>query len=219
MYYRMKAKIKIAGWIIGLAALSSCASSYHAVNPQNLHYVASEETNELSFSYRYNIMQEAGNKKYAKKEDKKGIALVAVKITNHTDQSLSFQDDIELFAGSQHVYPMQPHLAHKQIKQNTPIYLLYGLLSFIQVYSVDNSGNVSSFPIGLILGPGITGLNMATAASANKALDSELKEGDLLNRTIGPGETVHGIVALRNNTGFAPLRAEVKQANLSEAEY
>jgi hypothetical protein len=199
--------------------MSSCASSYHAINPQNLHYVANEETSELSFSYRYNIMQEAGNKKYAKKADKRGIELVAVKITNHTKQSLSFRDDIELYAGSQSVYPMQPHLAHQQIKQNTPIYLLYGLLSFIRFYSVDASGNVSTFPIGLLLGPGITGLNMATAASANKALKSELEKSDLLDRTIGPGETVHGIIALRNNTGFAPLRAEIKQNSLSEAEF
>ncbi len=198
--------------------MSSCASSYRAVNPQNLHFPATVETDEISFSYRYNVIQESGNKKYAKKEDKKGVDLVAVKLTNHTDQPISFRDDVELFAGDRHAYPLAPSMVYQQLKQNTPVYLLYLLLSFVQIYSVDESGEVSVFPIGLILGPGITLINVATAGTANKQFKNELQKHNLLDRTIGPGETVHGIIAL-SKAGYAPLSVKVKNSSLSETEY
>ena len=211
-------KFNVLAAVCAVVMMSSCASSYQAIYPQGLHYVANEHTEDISLSYRYNVLQEGGNKKYAKKEAKKGMELVAIKITNHTDRSLSFQDDIQLFAGTQHAYPMSPKLAHQQLKQNAPIYLLYLLMSPLQLYTSNGNGTVSSFPIGLILGPGIAGINVATAASANKNFLSELQEMDLSQRTIGPGETVHGLIAL-SNTGYAPLRAKVITKSLSNRPF
>ncbi|MBX2841830.1 MAG: hypothetical protein KTR26_08655 [Flammeovirgaceae bacterium] len=63
--------------------LSSCASSFHTVNPQNVFYQSSSNQDNVSFSYKYEVLHERGNKKYAKKEAKKGIKLVVVKVENN----------------------------------------------------------------------------------------------------------------------------------------
>lgn len=214
----MKAtKLMVVNWVLLLAIMSSCASSYHAVNPRHLYYPTEEPINGLSFSYRYNMLKENGNKKYAKKEFKKDIDVVAIELTNHTSQPLSFREDIELFAGDNYVRPMETEIAYKELNQNTPIYLLYLLLTPLRVFFTNSNGETSSFPAGLILGPGITTLNMVKAGSANRAFREELRYNHLINRTVEPGETVRGIVAL-SSTNHAPLRAKVARHNLTDTE-
>ena len=201
-------KLTIVNWVALLTVMSSCASSYHAINPQHLYYPTSESTNDISFSYRYGVQKESRNKKYAKKEYKKDIDIVAVELTNHTNRSLSFREDIELFAGDNYARPMETEVAYKDLNQNTPIYLLYLLLTPLQVFFTNADGETSTFPVGFILGPGITVLNMVKAGSANRAFRNELTRHNLINRTIEPGETVRGVVAL-SNTSRAPLRVKV----------
>ena len=55
---------------LALILLGSCASSYKSINPKTINYVAHDLQGDLSLSYKYDILQEYGNKKYAKKEDK-----------------------------------------------------------------------------------------------------------------------------------------------------
>ena len=58
------------------------------------------------------------------------------------------------------------------LEQNTPIYLLYLLLSPLQLTKTENNGfetkTTPFFPIGLILGPGISIGNMIVSSTANK---------------------------------------------------
>jgi len=64
--------------------LSGCAASYKPIYPVSLNYDSHQSEDGVELSYKYDVLRQNGNKKYAKKEDKKGVKLVALKITNNT---------------------------------------------------------------------------------------------------------------------------------------
>ena len=53
-------------FLVTVIFLSSCASNYHRISPNQLYYTSKNENNGVSLSYKYNVL----NKKYAKKEEK-----------------------------------------------------------------------------------------------------------------------------------------------------
>ena len=63
----------------------------------------------------------------------------------------------------------------------------------------------NSFPIGLILGPALAGLNVGIAATANNHFRNELEEYNVLTKEIKPGETAYGLIGLQSRD-VAPLR-------------
>jgi hypothetical protein len=109
------------------AILSSCAGSYHPVRVNNVSYSSATEDEGIEMQYKYDVLREAGNKKYAKKEIKKNIRLVAVELTNNSDRPINFKDDIEIYSGDQKVIPLEPVYAKKELKQIAPLYLLWSL--------------------------------------------------------------------------------------------
>ena len=195
--------------------LSSCAASYQAVYPRNLYYAEEVNYDGVDFSYQYDVLKQVGNRKYAKKEDKKGVQIVAVKLTNRTGRPLNFREDLSILSGGAPVGLLQPEVVTQQVKQSVPIYSLYFLLSFMTFNTYDEYGGTkSSTPIGLFVGPPIAIGNMVVAGSANKNFREELLANNLLNRTIADGETVYGLISIGKN-GYRPLSLKVKSA-LSE---
>ena len=196
--------------------LSSCAASYQSVYPRNLYYAEEVNYDGVEFSYQYDVLKQVGNRKYAKKEDKKGVQVVAVKLTNRTGRPLNFREDVSVLSGGAPIGLMQPEVVTQQVRRNVPIYSLYFLLSFMSHNTYDEYGRTkSSTPIGLFIGPPIAIGNMAVAGSANKKFKEELLANNLLNRTIADGETVYGLIGIGEN-GYRPLSLKVKSA-LSEA--
>jgi hypothetical protein len=63
--------------------------------------------------------------------------------------------------------------------------------------STDGTTKTNSFPIGLIFGPTITGLNMIVAGSANKHFNEEL-ENYSLYRQMRNGETIFALIAFKD---------------------
>ncbi len=153
---------------------------------------------------------EAGNKRYAKKEDQKGVKLVAVKITNNTTAELNFTKDITLYAGMQPAVLVDPVVVGKELKQTVPTYLFYLLMTPLRFYTASNGEVTSNLPIGLLLGPGLSIGNMVEAGAANKRLRDELLRYNMNNKMIRPGETVTGLIGLRES-GFNPLRLQVNR--------
>lgn len=184
--------------IIGII-FTSCASSYHTINPSNVHYQASGINHDVEFSYKYDVLNERGNKKYAKKETQKLVKVVAIKLVNHSDQSFVFGKDLKVHSNNNPVSILEPLVIHKQLKQSVPIYLLYLLLTPMNLYTED-----SSTPIGLVVGPGIAGGNMGMAAGANANFKKELESNFLNGRTIEAGETVYGLIGIMES-GYNPL--------------
>lgn len=183
--------------IVIICMLSSCAASYKRINPGNLKY---PDLDDSTFSYQYNVLLRAGNRKLSKKEAKSHMRVVAVKIFNNTGQTLVYRKNFRIYSGNNEVSLLSPMVASAGIKQTAGLHLLYLLLTFTTL-NVDNSGSI---PIGLVIGPGIALGNMFVASGANKRFREELLDNDLENRAIANGESFYGLITINDN-GFMPL--------------
>jgi hypothetical protein len=160
---------------------SSCASTYKSLKPSSSYFGNTDEVNGVKFSYKQGVLAETGNKKYAKREVSKAIKVVSVKIINNSSKDLVIGQNAKFYTGSSELRLIEPTTVHQQLKQGVPVYLLYLLLSPVQLYTSNSNGTVSSTPIGLILGPTISIGNMAVAGSANQNFLKELNEFNLGN--------------------------------------
>ena len=84
--------LKFISLLFIVILFNSCASGYKIINPKNLNFLSKNEDNGVVLEYKYNLLE----KKYAKKETKKGVKLVALKLTNSTGKDLVFGKDIKL---------------------------------------------------------------------------------------------------------------------------
>ena len=189
--------------------LSGCAASYRPIEPPSLNYTANDSQTGIEFAYRYDVLQEKGNKKYAKKEDVKDVKLVAVKLTNNTAGAINVGRDISFYAGQRRLTLLDPMVVKNTLRQIVPAYLPYLLLTFVNFY-VSNGTSTQVYPIGLVLGPGITIGNMVMAGTANKNMLIELNQYNLINKDIQKGETVYGIIGI-NNMGYDPLTVKMTE--------
>jgi len=189
--------------------LGGCASGYRTINPPSLNYNSHDLQDGIGLSYKYDVLQERGNKKYSKKEDKKDVKLIAVKLTNNTESIINVSKDIAFYSGQNQIIPMEPLAIKNSIKQIVPGYLPYLLLTLLTL-NVTTETSQESYPIGLFIGPAITIGNMAVAGSANTNLLKELNEFNVLNRDIKVGETIYGIIGIRE-MGYNPLSVKMKK--------
>ena len=192
--------LKISCLAVLVAILNSCASSYQKINPKTLNYASKNIENNILFEYKYDLLK----KKYKKKETKKGVKLIAIKITNNSENDIVFGQDFNLvYENGNIINIIQTDKIFKQIKQSPASYLWYLLLTPMQFNtSTSSNGQVqksSSTPIGLLIGPGLAGGNMIAASSANKNFKNELLEFDMNGKTIKKGETIYGLVGLTSN--------------------
>ena len=91
------------------------------------------------------------------------------------------------------------------MKQGAAIYLLYLLLNINIGGTRDVQTGVTTGGTFLPTGLFIAGGNILGASLANGNMRKEFEAFDLTNRTIKPGETVYGIISLRETT-VAPIR-------------
>ena len=192
--------LKISYLAVLVAILNSCASSYQKINPKTLNYASKNIENNILFEYKYDLLK----KKYKKKETKKGVKLIAIKITNNSENDIVFGQDFNLvYENGNIINIIQTDKIFKQIKQSPASYLWYLLLTPMQFNtSTSSNGQVqksNSTPIGLLIGPGLAGGNMIAASSANKNFKNELLEFDMNGKTIKKGETIYGLVGLTSN--------------------
>lgn len=180
--------------------MGGCAKRYYSIHPATIAYTASAKLEEVGLEYRYDVLHQNGNYKIARKEKRYNMKLVAVKITNNTDGVINIGHNAAFYNGSTIIYPMDAFSVKMHLKQSVPSHLFYLLLTPL-TFSFNGS---NPLPVGLALGPIISGGNMLTAASANKQLYTELLKYDILNRDIQAGETVFGLVCFKN-MGFDPL--------------
>lgn len=191
-----------------LFLLIGCASNYKTINPDLLSYDYTESKDGLKTGYRYGVLETKENKKNAKKEWKKGIRVVAVEITNETDKAITINKDVNFFSGDNQLGLMTPEEIKSRVGQVPAAHLPYLLFSFL-VLQVGEGFTAENYPIGLVLGPGLTIGNMSMAASANKKFLTELQDYNVINRELQPGETVNGLIGFRGNT-YAPISMKFK---------
>ncbi len=192
--------------LILLIVLSGCAASYRPINPTTLNYNSHDMQDGIALSYKYDVLKERGNKKYANKESRKGVRVVAVKLTNNTDTTVVIGKDILFYSAQNQLLPLDPMTIKESIKQIVPGYLPYLIFTLLNV-STSDGYSTHVYPVGLALGPGLTIGNMAVAGSANNSMLKELNEYNILNQDIQKGETVYGIIGIRD-LGYSILSAK-----------
>jgi hypothetical protein len=103
--------------------LFGCAASYRPIEPETLVFSTTQNDSDVKFGYRYEVLSFKGNKKSAKKERKKNVRVVALKIENNTNKTLKLGESLSLFSGDNNIYPMDPEIVFKQLRQTVPVYL------------------------------------------------------------------------------------------------
>jgi hypothetical protein len=187
--------------IISCIFASSCASTYKTINPPSIEFPDSEK--DAVFSYRYNVLKESRNRKLMKKEDKRHMRIVAVKIVNTTNQTLLYGTNYKIYSMNREVRVLDPETAAIVIKQKVPPYLFYLLFTPMRL-TVTTPDRTSVTPIGFVLGPALAGGNMAVAGNANAKFKKEMIASSIIERPILPGETFYGLIAIQDNQ-FMPL--------------
>jgi hypothetical protein len=190
---------KLYSLLISGLIFTSCASSYKAIQPDRIHFQNNETYQEIEFSYKYDVLNERGNKKYANKESMKSMKIVAVKVVNNSDSSFVFGKDLKVYSGGKSIRLLEPDLISSTIKQGVAVHLLYFLLTPMTVHS----GGTTT-PIGLVVGPGIAIDNIVTASIANKKFKKELEANYLSGSVIHAGETIYGLIGILD-VGYNPL--------------
>jgi hypothetical protein len=166
----------------------------------------SDDLSGLKLAYRYGVLAESGNKRYAKKEIRSGIRLVAVEITNETDQPVTFGESVEIFSGDQKIPVVEQEVVNKHLKQKGGWYLFWSL--FVVVINKCDGDDCSSTPLPVGLGIGL--VNLSIASGANKNFANDLRRYYLLNKEIQPGETVSGLIGIRAGVE-QPLQIKLKK--------
>ncbi len=198
--------IKITFLFIVIASLTSCASGYKMIEPKTINYVSTNETDNVKLEYKYDLL----DKKYAKKEIKKEVRLVAVKITNNSNKDIMFGGNTKLtYENGTEISVLENDKVFKTLKQSPASYLFYLLLTPLNFTTSSSSGNSSSTPIGLIVGPGLTGGNMIAAISANKKFKTQMLEYNINGSIIKKGETKYGLIGIKSDS-FDSLKLKIE---------
>ena len=203
--------IQIKTLCLSALILCSCAGSYHPVLVGNLNYESAASGDNVEMHYKYDVLRQSGNKKYAKKEIAKNIRVIAVQFPNMSDRPVNFSEDVEIYSGSRTIIPLPPELARKELKQIAPLHLLWCLL-WINISKCDGYDCSSTL---LPVGPAIGLFNMLKASGANKNLLAELTRYNMLNKTIAPGETLNGLRTIAAESG-QPLQIRLKDPDYSK---
>lgn len=209
--------LKIITLILGVLFLNSCASGYKSINPAGLSYNSIKTEKQVSLEYKYDLLE----KKYSKKEQKKDVRLVAVKITNNSDRDLVFGEDLRLtYENGSDLLVLERDKIFSSLKQKPATYLFYLLLTPLTLTVTttnDQYGstqtNSNSMPAGLILGPGLAGGNLYHSARANKKFKEDLMGNDLAGTRIARGQTVYGLIGIRADN-YDALNFTIKEPQI-----
>lgn len=198
----MKPKILLLAIVL---FLESCAASYQLINPPGLNYLSNNSDKSVNFEYKYSLLP----RKYAKKEEGNDIKLVAIKITNSSGHDLVFGRDAKLtFGNGNEAVLIDKGEVYNKLKQQSGFYLLYLLLTPMTLNVNSSNGTSSSTPIGYGVGPGLAGLNMIVASTANSNFKEELDKYEVIGTTIKNNTTIYGLVGIKT-TNYEALKIKV----------
>jgi hypothetical protein len=186
--------IKSGLFLLFIILFSGCASSYRSIHPQIVNYQGTSISDSVKIAYKYDVLQERGNRKYAKKEFKNNMRLVAVRIENDSKKVLDFKENVKVYAGERLLEPIINSDVYDELKQSPPAHVLYLLLSPIHLLAVNFNGSPNIFPFGFIIGPTLAAWNIIISAHANAKFKYEMETYNILERKIMPGEIVYGLV-------------------------
>ena len=179
-------------FLLSVLLLGGCASQYRHVEPHSMKYHNKPYylyNGEVEVTYRYNILEKAKNKKYARMEKRSGISLLAVRIANFGNDTLFIPDDLLIEGRDNCVFPLEMNEAIEVFIQDNPVMDEVGSLANVQV----NTGWGWVVPIAVSI-PGL--INNSIEEKANERFIKEMEDYYLIYSNVPPGETVSGLIAL-----------------------
>jgi hypothetical protein len=195
-----------AFFLLIVFVLSSCASGYRPINPKGRTFGSAVESNGIRYSTWNNILSDSGNKKYAKKETKKPVKLVALEITNTSDQPINFGRDVNIYMGDRLVQPVEPSVVYDQLRQRAGLYMLWSFFCLTYTKCEGEDCSAVPIPLGVIIGIG----NASVAGSANKKFMAELAATNILTKVIAPGETVKGLIGISSDVSGSSISLKIE---------
>jgi hypothetical protein len=187
-----------------ITVLGGCASNYSSVNFFQIDLPTQVEKNDFVFKYSYNAMQRMNNKRYLKYEMKHNIKIVALQITNNSEEAVTLTyNNFHVLVNGNTTSPLNPQTAQYHLKQGVVQYLLYSLL-----WLYVNNDNDPQPDISLPIGVPISIVNMLQAGSANKKVLKDLTEYNPIGQTIYPNNTINCLMVLYNSN-YSPLDFEI----------
>ncbi len=173
----------------------NCASAYKPIEPARLDYSQATDTLYLSngkvaIGWRYNILKEAKNRRYARNERDFGVSLLGMSITNLSTDTIFLPGNLTLWTGDELIYPLYLDEAEDALRQ-----------TFVEENGGAESGDIFIDITYFIFNASIQG-------KANKRFRQELIEYYLYDSYVPPGEAVAGLLALPLRKG-TPLMFKI----------
>ena len=174
------------------------------VRPDRINYQNLQNADSVSFSYHYDILRQANNKRYYKKEIKRNIRLVAIRIINESD-SITDLNRYEFYAGKNKAALLPVTSVYKKLKQKWWPFLFYSLLTInsMETHCIGGRCRTRSkivFPIGVFIAAG----NIIYASISNQHFKKELSYFEYKPKSLQPGEHYYALIGIQEDN-YEPI--------------
>ncbi len=178
---------------------ASCASKYRFIKPLSVQFDTAPDTlasEQVKIAARYHVLKKAHNRKYARKEKRNKLSLLAIRIENDGQDTLYFPEDFYVMAEKDTLYMLNKVEAYDALHQTR---------------SEENSELLvdegwGTFFVDLVWVVAIGSKEF----KANEHFADELDEFYLLPCFVAPGVSTVGLLALEVKKG-TPLRFGLKK--------
>lgn len=217
----MKQKSFIAIAIL-ILLVSSCARPYRKINMSAVPFNEFRSDQNISYSIRQGVLYNMRNFFFARREMKKNLSLVALKIVNNSDTAINI-NDLKFTCGALlPIQQMEVKDYFNAVKQKPALYWLYSLGAVVYpkpaVYRdpvtdiqypkpnnpkkfIKNGKQFIPIPIGLP----IAAANYAIAYRSNKKMLLDFQLLNLTNRIVQPHDTIQGILMFKNTANCSDI--------------
>jgi len=203
-------KFNCLALLVATVFLSSCASTYYASNPGAFTYKTAikNDKDRVEYYFIFDVLKKMDLKKYANKERRKKVNMVAVKMVNNSDSTITLdRSHFSVISDNNKIKLYTPEEFYQFIKQKKGFYFFWVLFNpsyttttspspyYSNGYAYVSPPQVKyhSIPIGIPLAL----YNFFRAKAANKKLRADLKKNYLIGKSIPPGGVAYGYIYMQ----------------------
>ncbi len=172
---------RIAFLIIALL-FSACAASYKNLKLESEAFYEKASTKNFDFNYKYNILSTSGNAFFARKENRKGLKLVGVKLENKSNDTIFLLNDLQILSNGKNLEFKTTEESYKLLKQKPVLHLLEAFSIVFYSQNGFQGGGIFISPIGIFFAIP----NVLIAANANNKMYKDFSSYNILKLKIPP---------------------------------
>ncbi len=187
--------------------ISSCARPYRKINMSSIPFINFREQDAISYSIRQGVMYNMKNYFFARREQKQDVSLIALKIVNKSELPINIRDLQYSCGATVPIAPVSMDEYNKAIKQKSGLYWLYSVGVVVYPKPPKENRKYIPLPFGIPVGAA----NFAIAYTANKKMEKDLKQLDLSNKMIQPGDSIQGVLPFKNVANCGDIFISLKE--------